>query len=205
MPGSLGLPPYHAWQYLMIFVNSTEPKDALRISTPIRSCVSITFHSSLVSGPGLRRIESGTPSLPISCSRPATSRTKQSLSDINPLAIITQKSATFRLWTAVAISRYSKADIKAVTAEKGMFTGDSVFFGSWGRLCSDLSTSASSSDLSGIRSHRTTRFRPLFFAAYRALSAWSINSCGLSTSSSYAETPKLAVIKILAGDAASIF
>ncbi len=44
----------------------------------------------------------------------------------------------------------SKADIKAVTAEKGMFTEDSDFLGSWGRSCSDLSTSTSRSDLSGI-------------------------------------------------------
>ena len=37
----------------------------LMISTPIRSCRDMTFHSSSVSGPGLSRIASGTPTLPM--------------------------------------------------------------------------------------------------------------------------------------------
>ena len=74
------------------------------------------FHSSAVSGPGLSRMESGTPILPMSCSSAAVSRTYRSWADMVSGARATHKSATRRACSAVYTSRKLRAEIRAETA-----------------------------------------------------------------------------------------
>jgi hypothetical protein len=68
-------PPKNAWWLATMSASIGELNVEVTISTPIRSCMPMIFHSSAVSGAGLSKMWSGTPILPMSCNRAATSST----------------------------------------------------------------------------------------------------------------------------------